>query len=244
MTHLAYEWDGVTNWGDQLSVPLLRRFAGIQALATSSPAAADIVCVGSTIGHLGYWFGGHIIGAGKMFPQNRVPSGARVWAVRGRLSLPSGSEVLGRIALGDPGLLADELIEPVDRVHKLGLLPHWSDTELAERTEFRRYDPLIINPRRAPEDVIRDIASCDKLVTSSLHGLIVADSLGIPRRFELAKKLAHEGSTFKHEDYSSGIGHPLQIGVTSSPNRFVINDTRDRLIDRFEEFGEYLRSHQ
>lgn len=243
MSFSVYEWHGggVTNWGDLLSLPLLRRFAGLtDAYETAQPENADVIAVGSVLGHMPPNWEGHVLGAGKLRPADTVPRNAKVWGVRGPLTAEGlhGWQVRpGRLVIGDPGLIADELVPATPRVHRLGILPHWSDTVLETRREFLRYDPLIINPRREPLSVIAEIASCEKLVTSSLHGMIVADSLGIPRRFEMATQLGAEGGTFKHEDYSRSIAADFQVGVTMSPNRHVVNDVRDRLFDMFEEFG-------
>lgn len=238
----VYQWQQVTNWGDLLSVPLLQRFAGLtDAYETARPENADVIAVGSILGHMPPDWDGHVLGAGKLRASDTIPPNARLWGVRGPYTAACASwqqERYDRRVLGDPGLLADELVPATPRVHRLGVLPHWSDTVLETRREFLKFDPLIINPRREPLSVISDIASCDKLVTSSLHGMILADSMGIPRRFEMATQLGSEGGTFKHRDYSASIQTEFEVGVTMAPNRHVVNDVRDRLKDMFEEFGQ------
>ena len=233
-----YEWAGQTNWGDRLSPYLLEHYAGVET--TWSPAAkADLICTGSVVGHVPDSWSGHILGSGKLFEYDKIPPDAHIWALRGKLSARG---VRGTYALGDPGLLADELVPAPVKRHKLGILPHWSDRELTKRTEWDKYAPLRINPTWEPLSVISAIGSCDKLVTSSLHGLIVADAFGIPRRFEAAKQLAREGGFFKHKDYSSSIGAAFEVGVTMNVSRFKVNDCRDALIDAFENYGTYVRS--
>jgi len=58
--------------------------------------------------------------------------------------------------------------------------------------------------------VISEIAKCRRIVTSSLHGTIVADSFGIPRQVELPPRLLQEkeGGSFKYNDYASLYGPP------------------------------------
>ncbi len=67
---------------------------------------------------------------------------------------------------------------------------------------------LLIDPRRPPQEVVRDIASCKEVFSSSLHGLVAADSLGIPNRWvELETPHADVAANrFKFEDYYSAFG--------------------------------------
>lgn len=243
MTLYAYQWSAVTNWGDLLSVPLLRRFAGLRAVAVNTPNVAHVAAVGSVLGHFRPFWGGSVLGAGILSATDTVPR-CDPFLLRGHLTAATMHAMHDRfnIPVGDPGLLADELVETQPRIQRLGILPHWSDDVLATRQEFLRYDPVIIDPRREPEAVIKDIASCHKLVTSSLHGTIVADSLGIPRRVEQHPRLGKEGGWFKFHDYSSAIGHEFVPGVTSAPQINNVNDARDRIKDAFEAFGQYVRS--
>lgn len=231
-----YWWAERPNFGDALSPHLLRRFAGVDA-TWAAPRDAGVIGIGSILDHVAWNWRGHVIGSGCLRDKPAVPPGAKVWAVRGPLSAQG---YRGDYAIGDPGLLAADLIGPVAREHDLGILPHWSDTDLVRRgfSEFGRYDPLFIDPSAEPLRVLRDIASCRKLVTSSLHGLIVADSFGIPRRFEMAARLATEGGDYKHRDYHASIGHPFEVGRTTEPSRFRIDDRRNALLDAFEAFGK------
>jgi pyruvyltransferase len=238
---LVYRWSTVSNWGDRLSVHLLRHWSQIPVGTWDVADECDILGVGSTVGHVLPEWNGVILGAGALLPSERVPWAALTLGVRGKLTRERMHGSPASVVLGDPGLIADELVERPKRTHRLGILPHWSDTDLMKRREFWRYDPLFISPGWNEIDVIRMIGSCDKLITSSLHGMILADAFGIPRRFEEAPRLRYEGGTFKHEDYSSAIGHEFKVGVTSAPRRFVVNDVRDRLIDMYEQYGQMVR---
>lgn len=53
--------------------------------------------------------------------------------------------------------------------------------------------------------VTRQIAACGLVLSSSLHGLIVADAFGIPnQRLKFSGKL--KGEDFKFSDYASALG--------------------------------------
>lgn len=238
ITVATYWWNGRYNWGDWLTPYLLQHYSDLNTRWVS-PEVAGLISVGSIVGHVDPEWRGAILGAGKLRESDQVPRRAHIFALRGPLTAQG---IPGDYALGDPGLIADELVPLPVRTHRLGILPHWSDEVLVNRPEFLKYDPLIISPLWDAPDVVTAIGSCDKIVTSSLHGLILADAFGIPRRFEPTPRLAQEGGFLKHLDYSASIDHPFEPGVTSTPNRFKINDVRSQLVDAFEAYGDYVRA--
>jgi hypothetical protein len=227
----AYYWRGVPNFGDLLSPLLLKHFCGIDA-EWAQAEEADIACTGSIVEHLGQ-FQGTVIGSGRMYGDaKRALRNATVLALRGPLTAKGIST---DCALGDPGLLADELVMVETRKHALGIVPHWSDRTLATDARFMRYHPLVIDPRADPLEVVRQIGSCRKIVTSSLHGMIVADAFGIPRRFEYTPQFDREGGMFKFLDHSAAVNTPLEVGVTMVANRFAVHDRKSELADAFRE---------
>lgn len=230
----SYWWAGVPNWGDRLTPHLLRRFAHIDPTRTEVDEA-KVVSLGSVLEHIPAGWHGVIAGAGRLKLDSQLRfRGVAILGLRGPLS---AAGIPGDYALGDPGLLADELVYVPTRDRALGVLPHWSDRQLALRPEFLRYDPLIIDPRDPPLDVARAIGRCRKLVTSSLHGMIVADAFGIPRRFEYTPQFDREGGVFKFRDYSRSINTPFEIGVTMEANRFRVEDRKHEVFDMLAELG-------
>lgn len=106
---------------------------------------------------------------------------------------------------GDPGLLlplaCPELRQwATTKRHEVTVVPN-----LWEAAAFRkRYGKIVVHPQTALEKVLRRIATSELVVGSSLHGLIVAEALGIPAR------LVHPGvdPVLKYEDYYGGTGRP------------------------------------
>jgi pyruvyltransferase len=235
----VYYWKGKPNFGDAIAPLLLKRWA--QKESEWAPAAeSSVVITGSIIEHLPHDYHGVILGAGLMYdrPGYIFPRSATVLAVRGPLTARSARKSGHKdFVLGDPGLLADELIPLPYKTHNLGILPHWTDTELAQRPEFLKYDPLIINPMDDPLRVISEIGRCRKLVTSSLHGVILADAFGIPRRTELAPRLAAglEGGVFKFKDYNASVGVDFEVGLTQEAPRHRVEDRQHELWDAFRK---------
>jgi pyruvyltransferase len=233
----GYWWRGRPNFGDLLTPLLFERFTDVRL--TWAPAAdAVVVSSGSILEHLPPGWAGVVAGSGKMY-EDSVPDLARatVLGLRGPLTALG---VLGEYTLGDPGLIADELVYGVEKTHNLGLVPHWSDTGLERRPEFKRYDPLIIRVTDDPLDVIRQIGSCRKIVASSLHGLILADAFGIPRRTETTPQLASEGGNLKYRDHAATVGLPFVLGLTQEAPRHIVQERQHELYDMMASAGRLL----
>jgi pyruvyltransferase len=239
----VYYWKQRPNFGDLLSSLLLKRFTRLRS-HWAAPDQADIVLIGSILEHLPPDFSGVIAGAGKLHGgiPLRFPN-AKILSVRGRLT----AEELGlskSVSLGDPALLANELVPLPEKKYDLGLIPHWTDRELAINPAYTKYLPQIIQVSDDPLAVIAEIGACKKIVSSSLHGIILADAFGIPRRIELAPRMlshpAVEGGLFKWRDYHSSIGTPLGIGVMQQVDRNVIADKQSEIFDVFETIKKLL----
>lgn len=196
------------NFGDELSAPLLERLTGRRVVWTPLERA-DVVAAGSVL---------HLViarrrasfpivwGSGFIEPQaHESIDDVAPRAVRGTGTAAYFSDaVRATLQLGDPGLLAGALVDgAVRKKHTLGVIPHYTDAahpwvgEIAKQSGVR-----IIDVAWTPEEVAREIAACDAIVSSSLHGLIFADALGVPNaRLVLHGRLA--GGDFKFDDYYS-----------------------------------------
>jgi hypothetical protein len=155
---------------------------------------------------------------------------AKILALRGPLTAQG---VPGDYILGDAALLANELVS-VDKRYQLGIVPHWSDTVLEHRHEFKGFSPRIIRPDGDPLEVLREIGRCRKIVSSSLHGIIVADAFGIGRRTELAPLIVKEGGLFKFKDHAACMGLEFMLGKVQHAPRHIVQDRQQRLYDTIE----------
>lgn len=233
----GFWWIGRPNFGDLLTPLLVAHFSDVTAMW--APAAdADFVAVGSVLEHLPKQWAGIVAGSGKLHERSTVDlSAAHVLALRGPLSYRGVTGLKSLPVLGDPGLLANELVA-VDKEYDLGLVPHWSDTKLEHR--FGQYHPRIIRPSGDPLEVIREIGRCKKIVASSLHGIVVADAFGIPRRTEMTKIFDREGGTFKFRDHCATVGIPFEVGKTQEAPRYRVESVQQELFDVFEALGDLL----
>lgn len=227
-----YHWRRVRNFGDELSAWIMARLN--VAYDAAEPRDANLVICGSVLEHLHPGWVGTVCGAGLLRETSTADlSLARVVALRGKLTAARTRGLPKQPVLGDPGLLVSRWAPQIVAKHDLGVVPHWSDDSLASRFPYG----LLIDPRRAPGDVIRDIGACKRVVSSSLHGLIVADSFGIPRRAELFPDAGkpYEGGDFKYRDYASIYDtHPHWGEFWRAPYT-VVEAVKNRLRDALAE---------
>jgi hypothetical protein len=242
----AYWWVSVPNFGDALAPLLLKRFAGIK-VEWGTISHSSVASIGSILEHIPPLWDGYIVGSGKLHEDSRLQLmqmgviTPKILGLRGPLSAKG---IPGDYALGDPGILADELVGAQEKQWDLGILPHFSDKELVPR--FMKLMPAgvtikEIDPQQEPLAVIRQIGACRRMVTSSLHGMIVSDAFGIPRRVEVAKTLERDGGDFKFRDYSASIQCRWEPGKMIEASRFRVEDLKFQVYDAFRELGRELK---
>jgi hypothetical protein len=233
----CYWWTRQRNFGDLLAPLLLERFSDLKNIELTSVGQADIVSVGSVLEHIPAGWTGYIVGSGLLREASKLkfdPYEAKILALRGPLTAKG---IRGDFALGDPGLLAAELIEPQEKKWEHGILPHWEDDKLVDK--FLAFIPnaKVIKPSDEPLTVLKDIASCKRIVTSSLHGVILSDAFGIERRVETCDALKKDGNLFKFEDYSASVHCPLQIGKLQMAPRNRVMDATSQIYGAYRELG-------
>lgn len=144
----------------------------------------------------------------------------RFCAVRGELTRKRVEKMTGKkldIPTADGGLLASELLgELPQKRYDVGIVPHLCDLKDPKVEELLRVygggngagaaqKARFINVKEEPLKVVKEIAQCRTILSSSLHGLIVADSLGIPNlHMVLGDRLLGDG--YKFDDYYSAYG--------------------------------------
>ena len=220
--HYFRSRSGIPNFGDELSRDVVEFVTG-RTVTRSSRYSADLVAIGSILDR-------YLSNKGKIACHTRKALGRPifVWgsglierhkyqntpmhflAVRGRLTKAClASETL---ALGDPGLFANQIFG-AKKKQGIGIVPHYTDKYHPLIKELEKLQNVkIIDVERSGMDVCRDIAGCERILSSSLHGLIIADSFSIPnRRIGFYNNL--KGGDFKFEDYASALGR-LDIGIT------------------------------
>lgn len=135
----------------------------------------------------------------------------KVCAVRGPLTrkflLDNG--VACPPVYGDPAMLLKFFYKPtVEKKYKLGIIPHYTDFFSKKFENIRnRDDVLFIKMQNydSVENAINQIASCECILSSSLHGLIISETYDIPNVWIKVSDNVN-GGTFKFCDYYESIG--------------------------------------
>lgn len=163
-----------------------------QPVVHAPPSHADMIAIGSILSRerkaKNFLFKRrlHIWGAGTDSPERRFSGRHYYHAVRGEKTRAQIERLTGSPALGDPGLLTDRWWSGRPKPntnYQLGLIPHFVDQQHpALRDMAKLKGTRIINVFDPVEDVMRQIQECAFIASSSMHGLILADSFGIPNR--------------------------------------------------------------
>lgn len=243
----AYWWKEVPNFGDALAPLLLEHFADLK-VEWGTISHSRIASVGSILEHIPPLWDGVILGSGRLIENSRIHlqgmhSGvtAKILALRGPLTARG---IPGSFAIGDPGILADELVGLQEKQWDLGIVPHFSDADLVPKFQAlipKEHSVRVIHPSTDALTMLREIGACHRIVTSSLHGMIVADAFGIPRRVEYSPKLDKDGGDFKFRDYSASIQTPFETGKMIEPNRFYVEDVKFAVYDAYRALSGIVR---
>jgi pyruvyltransferase len=103
---------------------------------------------------------------------------------------------------GDPALLIPRLFPEFKRAlnpsFEYIIIPHFSDTF------FCMTDPQVVSVKWDWDKVIQRILDAQFVISSSLHGIIVAEAFGIPARY---LRISEHEPLFKYKDYYFGTNH-------------------------------------
>jgi pyruvyltransferase len=209
---------GFRNFGDELSPLILQGLTQSEINRVSRFRSRKLLALGSII-----WAakpGDEVWGSGLLGHERRLNlGGVKFHGVRGpktRDRLLAMGAVVPEV-FGDPALLLPEFCKPVtEKKYRLGVVPHFSQFFAAKKLMPPDDNVLLIDVKKSAPAVVEDIASCELICASSLHGLIVADALQIPNAWVTFTKLSEDGA-FKFEDYyaAAKVRHvPLEIRAT------------------------------
>lgn len=201
-------WHRSVNFGDCIAPYLLEKITGFQSFFVSNTEETEhIALIGSLLDN-GPLNNTHVWGCGFAYEDSPVYPPKKIYAIRGKLSRSKYLEANIECPdiLGDPALLLPRFYNPeIQKKYKVGVIPHVMDYISVLENYANRYEGFVIIDLSKPvEFVINQILSCEKIISSSLHGLIVADAYGISSRWvEFSDKVL--GNGFKFRDYYSGM---------------------------------------
>lgn len=231
----------IPNIGDMASPHIVNSLSKHPAQLCRTLEEPHLFCIGSILGG-----GGNMTitwGTGVMDPGSDLSrlQASNIYSVRGKLThaeLSRAGVPVADVPLGDPGYLVPELFPgQLDRRYRLGFIPHYVDRlhPLFQRLS-REDDVLDINVHTPVEHFFRALRSCDAVVSSSLHGLIFAEAMGIPNLWiKLSDRAVRTG--FKFRDWFSLAQTPQAepyepTGLESSMDLIQQSRLHDMQIDK------------
>jgi pyruvyltransferase len=202
-----------TNFGDILSPYIFSKFGMNLVYEEKNPS---IYGIGSLLHMCPNDYQGYVWSTGFMYNTKTLHLKNDPICVRGKLSKKQFINDTSNTHLGDGGLILEKIYEPKIRgsiKYTLGIMPNYCDIvnmrddPIEKFDVFNNPDVIMIDPRNYIETVINDIYSCENIITSSLHGLVVADSYGINngcfKSRETNIAIHHMQDSFKFKDYYS-----------------------------------------
>src|SRR5947207_2784271 len=209
----VYYFHRVPNIGDQLTPWLIRRF-GFEPVLTKPRSGPHLLAIGSVLqlanrnSHV--WGSGLIdgdSGGGGLLARN-------VYAVRGKLTYRRLCEQglkLADVPFGDPAFLVPRFLAvPTQgaKTYRAGIAAHYVDRDAPwVRDVLRNPDFVDLDVHLPVEEFVARLTSCEAVISSSLHGLVLAEAFSISNVWiELSAGV--RGAGFKFRDWFSLAGHP------------------------------------
>lgn len=214
----AFWWTGKKNFGDLLTPELFTHFG--YAPIHAAPGEAQVIGVGSLLHMIPTDYSGTVLGTGMISDSPMRFENAHFAVVRGELTKKNLS-IPADTPTGDMGLLAQHLAgsTTVSKKYSVGLIPHFVDKAHPWIGTVRRQlgdSGCVIDVQNTATNVIRQVNACELIISSSLHGIIVSDALGIPNIWiELSSQVIGDG--FKFWDHNSSLNYE-QPPVKISPS--------------------------
>jgi pyruvyltransferase len=257
------------NMGDLLNELLIRDVFG-QDLVRHKPSTSELSCIGSGLDcfmetNKSYpkWYSyylktrsrfirysNQVWCTGFLFNETQDTPFIREMnfcSVRGELTKSRVEKIINKkltIPTGDGGLITPLLFnKPFEKKFKVGVVAHMNEQKHPAFSRILDFynNSVFIDLRHEPMEVIKQIAQCEIIISSSLHGLIVADSFGIPSQWIVVTD-ALKGDGFKFADYYSAFGlepNPINMLSMNTPV-----PTFNQVIDQFKITPDMMAKKQ
>ncbi|MBE8727787.1 polysaccharide pyruvyl transferase family protein [Flavobacterium hungaricum] len=111
---------------------------------------------------------------------------------------------------GDPALLLPRYFNPkIEKKYKFGFVPHYNDYKQVQ--EWFKDNPEVLLIDMMTNDVEEktvEFLQCEKIISSSLHGIIMAHAYGIPAVWQKFSDKVF-GDDIKYQDYMESVEIPF-----------------------------------
>lgn len=206
--HLPLYYCDTPNWGDALSPVLCAKLSGKPVKKMLWKHQKRFLAIGSILENADAR--AQVWGSGFIWPDGKLDEApGAVHAVRG----PQTRAKLRAMGIdcpevyGDPALLFPYFYNPVvEKKYEVGVIPHFSDKDTEWIKNLPR-DPSvrIIDVESGIEEFVREVKSCELILSSSLHGIICADAYVVPNMWVKFSNILY-GGNFKFRDYYESVG--------------------------------------
>lgn len=201
------------NWGDKLNPWLVSRLSKRGVLNASTVFKQAVPVIHAVIGS----FAGRIrrpnvkiFGTGFIRRADTLRVEVKkICAVRGHHTADKLRDHVdvASLPIGDPALFVPLLHPPArKKTHRLGIIPHFREQKLPVLDGIGN-DPSVklIDVMGSIEKFCDEVSHCETIVSSSLHGAILAHAYGLPASIVTLSALP-VGDGFKYLDYLSSVG--------------------------------------
>jgi pyruvyltransferase len=219
------------NFGDGLTPWLIRRLTGqYPHFVRPEDPRHKFMITGSIVGYAGA--NCSVWGCGILNRNDWISPSARLLAVRGPLTRERALQCGAKCpeVFGDPALLLPRLYRPHANVPRFigGVIPHFSDMPQLSAMWTTSNELLLIDIQDSIEKTIDQIASCEFVLSSSLHGIIVSHAFGIPAVWVKFRDLP-SGDDAKFHDYFHSIGQEPPAPVWLKPDQIDPDELAQRV---------------
>lgn len=206
-----YWFNTEVNFGDSINLFLVNKLSSKKVVWVYPKycLSDNYLCIGSVLNEVSR----NTVVWGSGFITNNITKLKRpkkIYAVRG----PKSRQVFIENGIdcpevyGDPALLLPKIYFPkIKKKYKLGIIPHYVDKNniFLSKLKSEKGIKILDIQEKNPLKFIDDLLSCEQIVSSSLHGLIVADAYAIPSIWiKFSDNIV--GGNFKFLDYFMSVG--------------------------------------
>lgn len=257
-------WNDVKNIGDQLSLYIIHKLSGLSVVhrrAYVSGFKGGVLCLFIklllhrisfkqffetpffyektllAIGSVISWGNKRSVIWGSGFMNsNEIFRGGKVYAVRGKLT----SDRLVKLGFkrcdiwGDPALLLPLLIPPTFiKSVDIAIIPHWTEVDYFKEKYGGMYKIIDVRTDDV-EYFVKELTSCQYILSTSLHGIILSHAYQIPALWIKRGYIYTDG--FKFFDYFSSVDIPFYDGLRDFDS-FLQNRNWKQLFVDYESYS-------
>jgi pyruvyltransferase len=204
------------NLGDALAPIIAQQVLGVKPSYASTRRKNKLLGLGSVIYAARH--GDAVWGSGAFGDSGWNPEGIEVLALRGPLTSHAAG-IRHDVPFADPGIFVNEIVPTVAPEKREGrlIIPHYTEyagvAACIARHPMAFPDVRVLNLQEGDSvALLRMIASSELVVSSSLHGLVFAEALGVHAVW-VTPGSEIRGGNFKFRDYYLGTGRNPPIPI-------------------------------